>query len=96
VPIPDITPSTALALASAKEQLQSAQTAAEAVRERFNIGFSDMTSVVQTYNQSLLAASAYARSITAFNTAVASLYRYSALWPDGALPIVHKRVQVLK
>jgi outer membrane protein TolC len=86
----------ALALASAKEQLQSAQTAAEAVRERFNIGFSDMTSVVQTYNQSLLAASAYARSITAFNTAVASLYRYSALWPDGALPIVHKRVQVLK
>jgi len=85
-----------LSLASTKEQLQSAQTAAEAVRERFNIGFSDMTSVVQTYNQSLLAASAYARSITEFNSALASLYRYSARWPDGALPLVQKRVKTLK
>jgi outer membrane protein TolC len=86
----------ALALASSKEQLRSAQTAVEAVRERFNIGYSDMTSVVQTYNQSILAASAYARSIREFNTAVASLYRYSARWPDGALPLVQKRVQALK
>jgi outer membrane protein TolC len=85
-----------LALASTKEQLESAQTATEAVRERFNIGFSDMTSVVQTYNQSILAASAYARSIREFNTAVASLYRYSARWPDGALPLVQKRVRALK
>ena len=85
-----------LSMASTKEQLQSAQTAAEAVRERFNIGFSDMTSVVQTYNQSLQAASAYARSITQFNSAVASLYRYSARWPDGALPLVQKRVKALK
>lgn len=86
----------ALSLASTKEQLQSAQTAVEAVRERFNIGFSDMTSVVQTYNQSLQAASAYARSITQFNSAVASLYRFSARWPDGALPLVQKRVKALK
>jgi outer membrane protein TolC len=86
----------ALALASTKEQLESAQTATEAVRERFNIGFSDMTSVVQTYNQSIVAASAYARSIREFNTAVASLYRYSARWPDGALPLVQKRVKALK
>ena len=86
----------ALSLASSKEQLQSAQTAVEAVRERFKIGFSDMTSVVQTYNQSLVAATDYARSITQFNSAVASLYRYSARWPDGALPLVQKRVQALK
>jgi outer membrane protein TolC len=85
-----------LALASTKEQLESAQIATEAVQERFNIGFADMTSVVQTYSQSILAASAYARSITAFNIAVASLYRYSALWPDGALPLVQRRVQALK
>jgi outer membrane protein TolC len=86
----------ALSLASTKEQLQSAQTAVEAVRERFSIGFSDMTSVVQTYNQSLVAASTYARSITQFNSAVASLYRYSARWPDGALPLVQKRVKTLR
>lgn len=85
-----------LILASTKEQLQSAQTAAEAVRERFSIGFSDMTSVVQTYNQAILAASAYARSIREYNTAVASLYRYSASWPDGSLPLVQSRMQALK
>lgn len=85
-----------LSLASTKEQLESAQTATEAVRERFNIGFSDMTSVVQTYNQSILAASTYARSIREFNSAVASLYRYSARWPDGALPLLQKRAKALK
>jgi outer membrane protein TolC len=85
-----------LALASTKEQLESAEMAATAIRERFSIGFADMTSVVQTYNQSILAASAYARSIRELNSAVASLYRYSALWPDGALPLIQKRVQALK
>jgi outer membrane protein TolC len=85
-----------LLLASTKEQLESSQTALEAIRERFNIGFSDMTSVVQAYNQSLLAASANARLITQINSSVASLYRSSARWPDGALPLVEKRVKTLK
>jgi len=85
-----------IALDSTKRQLQSAQIALEAVRQRFNIGYSDMTSVVQTYNQSIQAASAYAQSIREFNGAVASLYRYSARWPDGALPPLQTRVQTLK
>ena len=85
-----------LALASTKQQLQSAELAATAVRERFAIGFSDMTSVVQTYNQSILAASSYARSIREYNSAIAGLYRYSARWPEGALPLVNQRRKVLR
>jgi outer membrane protein TolC len=85
-----------LALKSTREQVDSATKAAVAVRERFAIGFADMTSVVQTLNQSILAANAYASSIREYNSAVASLYRYSASWPAGALPLVQKRVATLK
>jgi outer membrane protein TolC len=85
-----------LALKSTREQVDSATKAAVAVRERFAIGFADMTSVVQTLNQSILAANAYASSIREYNSAVASLYRYSASWPAGAQPLVQKRVATLK
>lgn len=85
-----------LSLASTRQQLQSAELAAKAVRERFAIGFSDMTSVVQTYNQSIIAASSYARSIRELNSAIAGLYRYSARWPNGALPLVNRLQKKLK
>ena len=85
-----------LALKSTRQQVDSAALAAVAVRERFSIGFADMTSVVQTLNQSILAANAYARAIRDYNASVASLYRYSARWPDGALPLLQKRVAALK
>jgi outer membrane protein TolC len=85
-----------LALVSTKQQLQSAQIAAIAVRERFNVGLENTTSVVQTYNQSIRAASAFAKSIREFNSSLARLYRYSASWPDGALPLLQKRMQNLK
>lgn len=85
-----------LALESTKLQLESAETAARVVRERFNIGFADMTSVVQTYNQSIQAASSYAQSLREYNTSVASLYRYSASWPDGALSLLQSRVKQIK
>ena len=86
----------AMALVSTKYQLQSAQTAAAIIRERFRIGFSDMTAVVQTYRQSIQASGAYAQAIREFNLAIAELYRYSASWPDGALPLLQRRVDSLK
>lgn len=86
----------AMALVSTKYQLQSAQNAAAIIRERFRIGFSDMTAVVQTYRQSIQASGAYAQAIREFNLAIAELYRYSASWPDGALPLLQRRVDSLK
>lgn len=85
-----------LALKSTRQLIDSASKAAEAIRARFGIGFADMTSVVQALNQSILAANSYASSIREYNSAVASLYRFSASWPGGALPLVRERVTKLK
>ena len=85
-----------LGLVSAKQQIQSAQKASEAVSERFKVGYSDITAVVQTYRQYQQAAAAFSSAIRDLNNSVVSLYRYSASWPDGALPLLQKRVQSLK
>lgn len=85
-----------LALQSSAEQVRSAEQAAIAVRERFNVGYADTTSVVQTLNQAISAANAYARSIREYNSAVAGLYRASAQWPDQTLALRDQRVLTLK
>lgn len=85
-----------LALVSSREQAESARKAAAAVRERFNVGYSDTTSVVQTLNQAISAANAYARSQRQYNSAVANLYRASAQWPENTLILRDQRVNTLK
>ena len=85
-----------LALLSSREQLVSARQAALAVRERFNVGYADTTSVVQTLNQAINAANAFARSQRDYNSAVASLYRASAQWPQNTLDLRDQRVNQLK
>ena len=84
-----------LALLSSQAQAESARIAAISVRERFNVGYADTTSVVQTLSQAITAANAYARSQREYNSAVASLYRASAQWPDGTLTLRDKRVNQL-
>lgn len=85
-----------LALLSSQAQAESARQAAISVRERFNVGYADTTSVVQTLNQAITAANAYARSQREYNSAVASLYRVSAQWPDNTLALRDQRVNQLK
>ena len=85
-----------LGLQSSSQLADSARNAAKAVQERFNIGFADMTSVVQTLDQAIQAANAYASAIRAYNGSVAGLYRFSAQWPDGTQPLLQTRVQGLK
>lgn len=85
-----------LALLSSREQAESARKAALAVRERYNVGYADTTSVVQTLNQAINAANAYARSQRDYNSAVARLYRSSAQWPDHSVSFRDRRVLVLK
>ena len=85
-----------LSLVSSREQAVSARKAAEAVRERFNVGYADTTSVVQTLNQAITAANDYARSQREYNSAVARLYRSSAQWPDRTHSLRDRRVLELK
>jgi outer membrane protein TolC len=85
-----------LALLSSQAQAESARIAAISVRERFNVGYADTTSVVQTLSQAIAAANAFARSQREYNSAVARLYRASAQWPDGTLTVRDQRVNQLK
>jgi len=85
-----------LALLSSREQADSARKAALAVRERYNVGYADTTSVVQTLNQAINAANAYASSLRVYNSAVARLYRSSAQWPERSLSFRDQRVLELK
>jgi len=73
-----------LALLSTKQQAESAEQAAIAVRERFNVGFDSITTVVQSLNQAIQAAIAYSSSRREYNSAVARLYRATALWPGNS------------
>ena len=85
-----------LSLLSSREQAASARKAAVAIRERFNVGYADTTSVVQTLNQAINAANAYARSQREYNSAVARLYRSSAQWPDKTQSLRDRRVLELQ
>jgi outer membrane protein TolC len=85
-----------LALLSSREQATSARQAAIAVRERFNVGYADITSVVQTLNQAISAANAFSLSQREYNSAVASLYRATAQWPENTLALRDQRVEQLK
>ncbi|MEB3234477.1 MAG: TolC family protein, partial [Cyanobacteriota bacterium] len=85
-----------LGLESTKAQAASAQTAAMAVRKRFDAGVTDMATVVQTLNQAINAANAYSSAIRTYNSAVAGLYRSSARWPMTTQPLLKQRVQQLR
>ena len=85
-----------LGMQSTSAQANAARNAALAAQERFNVGVSDMATLVQTLNQAIQAASAYATAVRTHNSAVAQLYRSSAQWPEGTQPLLQQRVQQLK
>jgi len=72
-----------LALLSTNAQAQAARKALVAVQARYDVGVSDMASVVQTLSRAIEAASANATATRSHNSAVARLYRTSARWPEG-------------
>jgi len=85
-----------LALQSTQAQAASARAAAQAVQERFAVGVTGMVDVVQTLNQAINAANAYANAVRTYNSAVAALYRSSARWPEGTKPLLLQRVNGLR
>jgi outer membrane protein TolC len=85
-----------LAMQSSQAQSLSARKAATAVQERFAVGVTDMSDVVQTLNQAIGAANAYSEAILSYNTAVASLYRNSARWPAGTEALLNQRRSSLR
>ena len=85
-----------LAMKSSEAQVTSARAAAAAVRARFEVGVSDMSSLVVALNQAINAASNYASSVRDYNTSIAALFRSSARWPANTQPLLNQRVGALR
>lgn len=85
-----------LAMKSSEAQVTSARAAAAAVRARFDVGVSDMSSLVVALNQAINAASNYASSVRDYNGSIAALFRSSARWPANTQPLLNQRVVTLR
>ena len=85
-----------LAMKSSEAQVTSARAAAVAVRARFEVGVSDMSSLVVALNQAINAANNYASSVKDYNSSVAALFRSSARWPASTQPLLNQRVSSLR
>lgn len=85
-----------LAMKSSEAQVTSARAAAAAVRARFDVGVSEMSSLVVALNQAINAASNYASSVRDYNGSIAALFRSSARWPANTQPLLNQRVVTLR
>ena len=79
-----------------KQALDAANQAQKVANIRFQIGFGDITTVVQTIQLYGQAYPSYISAVLNYNTAIAQLYRYSALYPESieqtAEAIVNKAI----
>lgn len=69
---------------------RSAQEANEASTIRFNAGFDDVTTIVQTVQQLSRSSLERTRAVVEYNTAISNLYRYVAMWPPNTYPLVEE------
>ena len=67
-----------------KQALDAANQAQKVANVRFQIGFGDITTVVQTIQLYGQAYTSYISAILNYNTAIAQLYRYSAVYPPDS------------
>jgi outer membrane protein TolC len=85
-----------LAIESSGAQANAARSAAIAVQRRFDVGVTDMSTLVVALNQAIVAENTYATAVNSYNSAVASLYRSSARWPAGTQVLLEQRVNKLR
>lgn len=68
----------------------SAQAANDAAIVRYNAGFDDVTTIVQTVQQLSRSSIEKTRSVVEYNTALSNLYRYTATWPSNTFSMVER------
>jgi outer membrane protein TolC len=85
-----------VALSSARQAYQAAELAKQVSWIRYTAGVGDITSVVQTIEQLSTAAQQVSTSTLSYNTALAQLYRYSAIWPPQTQDEVQQQLQRLR
>lgn len=74
------------AMSAAQNEVQSAKASYHAALARFEFGLDDMTTINQTVQAYQSAVQALVASVQAFNTALADLYKDTAIWPPLVEP----------
>jgi outer membrane protein TolC len=85
-----------LAIETSSQAVQSALKAQAAALARYRVGIGDITTLVQAtglYGNALFNLS---NAQMSYYTALASLYRYSAIWPPGTDGLVEQRTLQLR
>lgn len=85
-----------LSLVNSRAAVESALQAQAAARERYRVGIGDITTLVQATGLYGEALANEAEAKMRYATAVASLYRSSAVWPMKSEALVRKRKEELK
>ena len=62
---------------------------------KFGQNQATITTMIQVFNQYLDAMRAHSATIQLYNDSVFELYRASAQWPEGTLPLLQERVNGL-
>lgn len=81
---------------TARLQVKQARKTVDFAIKAYNGTSTDATTFIQNIQNYLNAETSYSLSVRRYNTAVASLYRYSALWPEFAVNPLSNRLSALK
>ncbi len=85
-----------LGIDNTKEALNEASQSVRTVVVKFGQNQATITTMIQVFNQYLDAMRAHSATIQLYNDSVFELYRASAQWPEGTLPLLQERVNGLK
>jgi outer membrane protein TolC len=88
--------SSLIVISSANDQLRESSRAIEAASHAFRRGEANATTVIQAIGNHRKAISSYGNAVEKHNSSIAQLYRYSARWPETALPLLQRRVESLR
>ena len=84
-----------LGIDNTKEALNEASQSVRTVVVKFGQNQATITTMIQVFNQYLDAMRAHSATIQLYNDSVFELYRASAQWPEGTLPLLQERVNGL-
>ena len=85
-----------LEIKSAGRGLKAAKLSQDVSSSKYKIGLSDITTLVQSIQLYSNAVKEHVNAISAYNKSIASLYRWSAVWPQKAVVSLRAREEEMK
>jgi hypothetical protein len=85
-----------IVISTAFEQLRAARATVDYTSANYNGSSIDATTFIQNIQNYWKAAKSYKAAVNRYNVSVASLYRYSALWPGLSYSGIERRIPRLK